>query len=1161
MLNFRKLKRDFSPAILSEGKEYFEKMMVLSAKIVNLTVESVRLSCQVLGNFDNSYECEVEIDRNGSTIVDSDCDCTYKYDCQHLAAVVFYLEKSLDNLLVTFSKDTDIDTSEEIDAEEKETLKKTLREAQSKEVRRQGIKQRKELLHEYIAASEILGLSPFFLPEEHLPQDNAELLVIFCQQPEQSFDPNGSPEIQLALRLPYRSKPLHISNIKLFLDAIRYNEMQHIGNRRFNFSLDSFDTASKATLKMIMDHARCPESKDETSSRVAKIDAETFGTILAQVFENSAAAPGAQNGQKALTMCGLFCGSLEEPLRFSNATALLRVELEYIEAPAPKILLNPMIVVEDKIISILEEARLYEGAKPGMIYNKTYYRFEDHIKRRHLRNLSQLREITIPEPLFGTFVENSLPELMRFAEVANQEIIEQFVTLPFAGDLKADCKISYFSGEMEASLDFVYDQIRVPAATHRLKIEDISPFVTPQGVLARNLTEERKIIQNLFQDFIYDPKQGLFTVKSEKKIVEFMTEIIPLNQDRIQFHYPENLQEQFIYDESVFKLKLSDSERIDVYEVDLKVEGPLNGVTMDLLWECLASKKNFIEFNRAKGENRKAYQAKMDKILVLDLEKLAPILQIFDELGIKKLENRKEVRPLWSLASVLPSQFKKLPIEFSMSSKLRKVQKQIISQEPSKPKEIPSEVRASLRQYQIDGVAWLERLRSMHLNGILADDMGLGKTLQAITSLTLYHKENPNAVSIVICPTSLVYNWKEEFAKFNDQLKVIPIDGTPHQRKKLISSLKRYDVAVTSYSLLQKDIESYKKISFGYVILDEGQHIKNRSTRNAKSVKMLSCQHRLILTGTPIENSLEELWSLFDFLMPGLLSSFDRFVEKYMRNLSQGSNAHLENLRRKLTPFILRRMKKDVLAELPPVSEIVYHCHLSNVQKELYRSYAKTAREELAQLVEKQGFDKVQIHVLATLTRLKQICCHPAIFAKEKAEEGDSAKYEMLMELLQTLVEGKHKSVIFSQYTRMLQIMRKDLQNKGIRFEYLDGSTKNRLDIVKKFNQDANIPVFLVSLKAGGSGLNLTGADTVVFIDNWWNPAVDDQARDRVHRIGQKKSVSSYKLVTMGTIEEKIIELQHRKKGLFKKLINTDEEAIPKLTWAEVLELLQTYPD
>ncbi len=1156
MINFRTLKKDFSPSILNEGKQFFEQKMVLSAKILSLTADTVRLSCQVLGNFENSYECEIEIDRLDSSIIDSDCDCSYKYDCQHLAAVVFYLEQYLDKLVVAYSKEASIEESGDIDDEEKETIMKTIEEAKSKEVVRKGNKYKKELLEEYVNASKVLGQSPFFVPEEHIPEDKAELLLLY------SIDKvtDNKVDVQLALRLPSRSKPMNVPNISEFLDSIRYSEKLFIGNKKFHFSRSSFDKMSLGTLEILLDHLKCSSGTEDKAARFGSIDLEAFGNILAHAHrittENLQSLVGNDEGEaRRQIVQGIYNETLEEPLTTSNAFAQLRFELEYLEVSSPKILLNPTLVVEDKLIKVLEDALLFECSDPGMIYQGTYYRFDPMIKRCHLKNLYPIRDIVIPEPLFGTFVENSLPELLRFAEVANQEMIENFVTLPFAGNLEAECEISYLDGELEATLHFLYDTIKVPASPSHLELSHIDPFVTEDGIVARNLTEERRIIDALFQDFIFDAKQGSFSVKSEKKIVEFMTEVIPQNQDIVQFLCPENLLDQFLYDDTTFTLKLKETERIDLYEIDLKVNGYLNGLSVDLLWECLASRRSFIELGRAKSKKQ---EAKKNKILVLDLDRLAPVVQIFDELGINQLDDHKEQKPLWSLASINPEQFEELPIKFSMSRRLMEIQKQMISTEVPELKAFPKEIKASLREYQKQGVGWLEQLRAMHLNGVLADDMGLGKTLQAIISLTQYKKDHPDSLSIVICPTSLVYNWKEEFTKFNPKLKTLPIDGTPQQRKKLIGGLKKYDVAITSYSLLQKDIEEYKKIDFGYAILDEAQHIKNRATRNAKSVKMLNCAHRLILTGTPIENSLDELWSLFDFLMPGLLSSYDRFVEKYIRSSTQGDQNKLENLRRKLSPFILRRMKKDVLSELPPVSEIVYHCHLSDEQKKLYSSYAKSAREELSQLVKKEGFDKVQIHVLATLTRLKQICCHPAIFAKEKAEDGDSSKYDMLVELLQTLIEGGHKTVIFSQYTKMLQIMRKDLQNQGIRFEYLDGATKNRMSIVKKFNEDQNIPVFLVSLKAGGSGLNLVGADTVVHYDMWWNPAVENQATDRVHRIGQTQSVSSYKLVTMGTIEEKILELQERKKGLVKKVINTDEEAISKLTWEEVLELLQT---
>lgn len=1164
MLNFRKLKQDYSSAILKDGRALFEKGVVSSAKIVTLDAQRVRLNCRVQGSYDNVYNCEIEIDRRESTTIDSDCDCPSKYDCQHLSAVLFYLEAHLDEIIVNYSKD--LDKSSDIDESEKETLRETFKEAETKETVRRSKKQQKELITEYIGASDVLGTSPFFLPEEEMIQDKAELAIIVTNLSQPG--PQTHVEIQLALRLPFRSKPLNISNIKEFLESVCYHEPFYIGSKRYFFTLQSFDTDSAQTLKMLMDFARFPEVKEERNLRIAQIDLEAFGSILAQGYEAAAARPKALNSsldaeQENQPLPCFYFNTIEEPLRYSGHPAQIRFELEYIEADSPKILINPTLIIDNGQRVTLPEVRLFECAKPGLLFQNTYYCFQPRIRRKHLRNLTAIRDVTIPEALFGTFVENSLQELMRYAEISNREIIEKFVTLPFVGKLGAICDINYLDGELEAALQFVYDDITVPAAPSQITVNNILPFVTSDGILARNLTEEQKIIRDLFQDFAYDPSTGYFVAKSDKKIVEFMTDVIPHNQGRVKFNCPENLLDQFIYDDTKFKVHLKEAEHVDHYEAEIKVLGHLNGFTTDLLWECLSTKRAFVELARKKVGKKKE-TSKSHKILVLELDKLAPIIQLLDELGVKQLDDHVEKCPLWSLASIDPSQYNGLPIEVTMSKKLKKIQDQITGISATDPKPIPEIIKATLRSYQSEGVNWLNRLRDMHLNGILADDMGLGKTLQAIIAITQHKLEHPKSISIVVCPTSLVYNWKEEISKFNPKFKVLAVDGTPVQRKKLLTSIKDFDVVITSYSLLQKDVEFYKTINFGYCVLDEAQHIKNRGTRNAKSVKQMQATHRLILTGTPIENSLDELWSLFDFLMPGLLSSYERFVERYIRAPSASTPdapdtpPPLEILRRKVSPFILRRMKSEVLSELPPVSEIVYHCHLSDTQRELYHSYAASAREELSKLVKREGFEKVQIHVLATLTRLKQICCHPAIFAKENPEFGDSAKYDMLMELLQTLMDGKHKTVIFSQYTRMLNIMRDDLQKKGILFEYLDGASKNRLNIVKKFNEDHNIPVFLVSLKAGGTGLNLVGADTVIHYDMWWNPAVENQATDRVHRIGQKNAVSSYKLVTLNTIEEKIMDLQNRKKGLVKKVVSSDDEAISKLTWEEVLELLQT---
>ncbi|MBI5273118.1 MAG: DEAD/DEAH box helicase family protein [Chlamydiia bacterium] len=1161
MLNFRKLRQDFSSATLKEGRQLFEKNKIVSAKIIRLDNHAIRFSSKILGNFENAYESEIEVDRLESQAVHTNCDCPSRFDCQHLAALIFFLEEKIDALLVEFSKESDIAESADLGLNEKQELIEAIKEAETKEVVKQDARYQKQVLQEYVASADLLSHSPFFLPQEESALAAAELGVIFNPQTLNKEEKKGRIEFQLALRLPTRSKPLQISNLKSFLDSVRYEEPLFVAGRRLFFSLKSFDEIGGAVLQLLLDHARFHEGpQNERAQRIAQIDAETFGLLLAKTHEIAMRLTGPRGFKDLdedlpLLPC-LYLGTLETQIRYAFHPVGLRFNLEYIEPPAAKILLKPMLVIKDAVVQS-EEAILFECALPGMLYHDTYYRFQPHIKRTHLLNLESIREMAIPEPLFGAFVENALPEVKRFAEIANEEIIDRFVTLPFVGKMGCRCHLSYLDGELEAMLFFSYDGQEVPASSAKLTYDEIKTFVSPEGVLARNLVEECRIVEELFQDFVFDAQTSTYSAKTEKKIVEFMTGVIPRHQHKVRFECPQNLLDQFIYDETAFQLSLDAESAVGYYDVDLKVNGALKGVKLELLWECIASKRSYLELDAAKGRSKDP-NSRFSKILVLDLDKITKLVQLFDELGIKKLDDCKEQKPLWNLTAIDPGAFDGLPVAFSMSEKLLEIRRQMLGESVLEPSPVPKDVRADLRPYQAEGVHWLERLRMMYLNGILADDMGLGKTLQAISAITQMHNNNKQARSLIVCPTSLLYNWKEEIHKFNPKLKTLVVDGVPSQRKKLLAKLEEYDVTITSYTLLQKDVEIYCQNSFHYAILDEAQHIKNRSTRNAKSVKMIQAAHRLILTGTPIENSLEELWSLMDFLMPGFLSTYERFLEKYIRVNGTIATQNIEYLRKKVSPFILRRMKSDVLHDLPPVDEIVYHCQLSPVQLELYRSYAASARDELVKLVERDGFDKVQIHVLATLTRLKQICCHPAIFAKEKAEIGDSSKYDMLLELLQTLVAGRHKTVIFSQYTRMLQIMREDFEQRGIAFSYLDGSTKNRLSIVKEFNENPDLSVFLVSLKAGGTGLNLVGADTVIHYDMWWNPAVEAQATDRVHRIGQTQSVSSYKLVTLNTIEEKIVEMQRRKKGLVKKVVSCDDEAIAKLTWEDVLELLQT---
>lgn len=451
----------------------------------------------------------------------------------------------------------------------------------------------------------------------------------------------------------------------------------------------------------------------------------------------------------------------------------------------------------------------------------------------------------------------------------------------------------------------------------------------------------------------------------------------------------------------------------------------------------------------------------------------------------------------------------------------------------------------TLRHYQKEGVNWIAFLAYYGFGGILADDMGLGKTIQVLAMLKI---SEGKGTSIVICPKTLLYNWYEEIKKFTPGLKVLIPDGNAIQRKSQIEKLQEFDIVLTSYSLIQRDIEYYDGFYFNFCVLDEAQHIKNPDAKRAHGVKSLKAKNKLALTGTPIENSIMELWSLFDFLMPGFLGGRKTFSDKY-----SNSPALLYN---RIKPFILRRTKKETLDELPPKMEQTQYAYLSEHQFAMYLSVLTAVRKNVFDTVESNGFEKSHIQILAALTKLRQICNHPGLVdEKYLRHKNVSAKLELFEELIDDCAGSGHKILVFSQFTKMLHILSEILKQKNILFSYLDGSTKERSREIKAFNENSDIQVFLISIKAGGLGLNLTSADTVILFDPWWNPMVENQAIDRAYRMGQKKSVNVYRLIAKETIEEKIQILQQKKQALFDSVMNENSEFISKLTWEDLKQV------
>jgi superfamily II DNA or RNA helicase len=467
----------------------------------------------------------------------------------------------------------------------------------------------------------------------------------------------------------------------------------------------------------------------------------------------------------------------------------------------------------------------------------------------------------------------------------------------------------------------------------------------------------------------------------------------------------------------------------------------------------------------------------------------------------------------------------------------------------------PRALKATLRPYQKEGYNWLAFLHNLASGGILADDMGLGKTLQTIALLAWAKGKEKQKLNLVVAPTSVVPNWAREIEKFAPTLKTVIWQGA--DRAKLRDELDDADVMITSYALLRRDEELLEELDFRYVILDEAQHIKNPMSHTARAAKRLASERRLALTGTPIENRLSEIWSIFDFVSPGLLGDLKTFEEKMARPIDRGDEETTARLRATIRPFVLRRLKADVAADLPEKIEQEIIVPLEDDQSTLYKQILGEVRKSVLSEIDKQGVAKAQIQILAALTRLRQVACDPRLMKLEGRQFGpeDSGKLGALREIVGEAVSGGHRVLIFSQFVEMLHHIRDALDADGVKYEYLDGSTKDRIERVDRFNAEDGVPVFLISLKAGGTGLNLTGADTVIHFDPWWNPAVEDQATDRAHRIGQTKVVTVYRLIARGTVEEKILQLSGKKRQLVSSVLSAEGAPVKGLTKDDVDEL------
>lgn len=726
-----------------------------------------------------------------------------------------------------------------------------------------------------------------------------------------------------------------------------------------------------------------------------------------------------------------------------------------------------------------------------------------------------------------------------------------------------------------ASLSFAYDTIPYSPENNQYLGKDVI-FVQKgenRYKIHRHPMEEQRGIDRLLS-------AGFLTAHNTLPAMKPLDMVIPARStaesvlkwdDFLQTMLPELEAEgwQITFDES-FQLsidavdewhgEISESEEGDWFEMTLGFE--LNGQSINMLplvVEFLRSEPDRKDLAQSLAEQEyRLLQLGPHQWVKVPGRRIQQIAETITELYDTVPLNANGALPLSKHGGLHYGELLNDPgLQWKGGEELRALSEKISNFAGIEKTEPPPALQAELRPYQEEGLSWLQFLREYDLSGVLADDMGLGKTIQALTCLLLEKESGRGKLpSLVIAPTSLMSNWRREAERFTPQLKVLTLQGS--DRKEKFSRITEHDLILTTYPLMTRDTTVYQEHSFHYLILDEAQAIKNSRTRTSRIIYDLQARHRLCLTGTPMENHLGELWSMFHFLMPGYLGTQERFTRLFRTPIEKHGDPHRgEQLRKRVQPFLLRRTKERVATDLPEKTEIVRTVPLTGRQRDLYESVRVAMDKKVRQVVSDKGLARSHIMILDALLKLRQVCCDPHLVKLERAKGvKESAKLHLLQEMLPTMVEEGRKILLFSQFTSMLTIIEQSLKNEKISYSKLTGRTRKREEAIQAF-QEGDAQVFLISLKAGGVGLNLTAADTVIHYDPWWNPAVEKQATDRAHRIGQDKPVFAYKLLTEDTVEEKILKLQEKKQRLADTMYGGKGSKEMTFGQEELLELLQ----
>ena len=742
----------------------------------------------------------------------------------------------------------------------------------------------------------------------------------------------------------------------------------------------------------------------------------------------------------------------------------------------------------------------------------------------------------------GKFIYEELPKLRKVIDVNIDENISKLM-LEERPPLNIVTMGIDYDQSLKATLEFEYDGVRVPFS----KTSEKTPYITvkKQGEdfvywIKRNYKHEIEAY-NMLLACRFVPMQTNNLALEKENAIDFYNYYIKQAGEGWKFVEKDDI--------SFFKLMAEpfrmcakidfSQESQDSFEIQLYGRVGEEIINFDEVYDTIQSGEKYSRI-RSLG------------FVEFPAQNIYAMMRAFNSFDVyRNDENKFTVK---TYRAGLISELKNLDVELVLSDEFKTFWEQMSTFSTHDGTNLPTHATAEFREYQLKGFGWLWFMYKYGLNGILADDMGLGKTLQALTVLQKAKEVDGSMPTLVICPTTVVFNWESEIQKFAPELTCLKLAGS--DRKNHFKEIPNYDVVITSYALIRRDIKHFKDINFRYIILDESQNIKNAMSQTAQAVKQLQANHKLALSGTPIENKLEELWSVFDFLMPGFLLSVAEFNARYVNPIMERQDKTVEKrLKLQIYPFILRRMKRDVAKDLPDKVENIAYCELTDEQKDFYLQVLDSTKEELFKSIEQNGLEKSRLSIFSALLRLRQICCHPRLYDKENVKHiMSSGKFEKLKSMLEEIISEGHRVLLFSQFVNMLDIVKGWLEREGIEYEYLTGKTKDRQAAVEHFN-NSKIPIFLISLKAGGTGLNLTGADYVIHYDPWWNPAVEDQATDRAYRIGQTKKVFVYRLITKNTVEEKIQKLKTIKRNLVDSVISVDRNIVKSLTMDDIREI------